>query len=38
MIDFIVGMILGLIIGGLLIHIAHEYFDHLLAKDEEEWK
>jgi hypothetical protein len=33
--DFIVGMILGLVIGGIIMHMAHEYFDHLLAKDDE---
>jgi uncharacterized membrane protein YccC len=32
--DFIVGMILGLVIGGVVMHMAHEYFDHLLAKDD----
>jgi uncharacterized membrane protein YccC len=35
MMDFIVGMILGLVIGGLIMHMAHEYFDHLLSKDDE---
>jgi len=33
--DFILGFILGMAIGGLLIHLVHDYIDHLLAKDDE---
>jgi hypothetical protein len=36
--DFILGIIIGVAVGGLLIHLAHEFIDRLLAKDEEEWK
>ena len=36
--NFILGIIIGIAIGGLLVHLAHEYFDSMLAKDEEEWK
>lgn len=33
--DFILGIILGLAIGALLMHMAHEYIDSMLKKDEE---
>jgi len=33
--NFILGIIIGLAVGGLLTHLAHEYFDAMLAKDEE---
>jgi hypothetical protein len=37
--DFIVGVILGVAIGGLLVHMAHDYLDSLLLdRDEEERK
>ena len=36
--NFILGIIIGLAVGGLLVHLAHEYFDAMLSKDEEEWK
>jgi hypothetical protein len=36
MMDFILGIILGMVIGGLLVHVAHEYIDHLLAKDDDD--
>jgi hypothetical protein len=32
--NFILGIIIGLAIGGLLVHLAHEYFDAMLSKDE----
>ena len=32
--DFILGIIIGLAVGGLLVHLAHEYFDSMLAKAE----
>ena len=38
MMELILGIIIGLAIGGLLVHLAHEYFDAMLAKDEEELK
>lgn len=38
MMDFILGIIIGIAVGGLLVHLAHEYFDSMLSKDEEEWK
>lgn len=38
MMELILGIIIGLPVGGLLVHLAHDYIDHLLAKDEEEWK
>jgi hypothetical protein len=38
MMELILGIIIGLAIGGLLVHLAHEFIDRLLAKDEEEWK
>jgi hypothetical protein len=38
MMELILGIIIGLAVGGLLIHLAHELIDRLLAKDEEEWK
>ena len=38
MMELILGIIIGLAIGGLLVHLAHEYFDAMLSKDEEEWK
>jgi hypothetical protein len=34
MIDFFLGLIIGFAVGGLLVHLAHEYFDSMLAKDE----
>jgi F0F1-type ATP synthase assembly protein I len=33
--DFILGIIIGFGIGGLLMHIAHEYIDSMLKKDDE---
>jgi len=36
MMDFILGIIIGLAIGGLLVHLAHEYFDAMLSKDEDD--
>jgi hypothetical protein len=33
--DFILGIIIGLAVGGLLIYLAHEYFDAMLSRDEE---
>jgi F0F1-type ATP synthase assembly protein I len=38
MMELILGIIIGLAIGGLLVHLAHEYIDSMLKKDEEEWK
>jgi hypothetical protein len=39
MMDIIVGIIIGVAIGGLLVHMAHDYLDSLLDKDEEEeWR
>ena len=35
MMDLIVGIIIGVAIGGLLVHLAHEYFDAMLSKDGE---
>jgi len=33
--ELILGIIIGLAVGGLLVHLAHEYFDAMLSKDEE---
>jgi hypothetical protein len=35
MMELILGIIIGLAVGGLLVHLAHEYFDAMLSKDEE---
>jgi hypothetical protein len=34
--DFMLGIIIGMAVGGLLVHVLHEYADSLLAEDEEE--
>jgi hypothetical protein len=36
MIDFFFGIIIGFIIGGVLVHMAHEYFDSMLSQDEQQ--
>lgn len=36
MLDFILGIVIGLPMGGLLMHGLHEYIDSLMAEDDDE--